>query len=152
MINLKQKELHDWQQKNFPTDGLLSLSKEELVKIILTLQVTLGICEEAGEVAHNVLKGTQTIRGGIKGINKKEVANGVGDNLIFGMQLLSLLNMDVEVEVEEVIEEVLARNWQKYPENGSKKVAFIDKSCKCGITEVYILDRKMICSNCNLQK
>ena len=118
MISLKQKELKEWQERNFPTDGLMSLEKEELIKIILTLQVTLGICEEAGEVAHHVLKGTQSIRGGVKGINKKEVANGVGDNLIYGMQLLSLLNMDVEVEVEEVIREVLDRDWVKYPENG----------------------------------
>lgn len=118
MISLKQKELKEWQERNFPTDGLMSLSKEELVKIILILQVTLGINEEAGEVAHHVLKGTQSIRGGVKGINKKEVANGVGDNLIYGTQLLSLLNMDVEVEVKEVIEEVLARDWVKFPKDG----------------------------------
>ena len=118
MIDLKQKELYDWQKRNFPTDHLLELPKEQLIGIILILQVTLGINEEAGEIAHHVLKGTQMIRGGANGINKKEVANGVGDNLIYGMQLLSLLKLKAEDEIPEVIEEVLARNWVDNPENG----------------------------------
>ena len=118
MIDLKQKELHDWQKRNFPTDHLLKLEKEQLVDIVLILQVTLGISEEAGEVAHHVLKGTQNIRGGVNGINKKEVANGVGDNLIYGTQLLSLLKLKAEDEIPEVIDEVLARNWVDHPKDG----------------------------------
>ena len=118
MIDLKQKELHNWQKRNFPTDNLLGLKKEQLVDIILILQVTLGISEEAGEVAHHVLKGTQNIRGGVNGINKKEVANGVGDNLIYGTQLLSLLKLKAEDEIPEVIDEVLARNWVDHPKDG----------------------------------
>lgn len=122
MIDLRQRELADWQARNFPVTELLSLSKEELVKTILILQVTLGICEEAGEVAHHVLKGTQGIRGGINGINKAEVADGVSDVLIYGQQLLSKLEINAEVEIADVIEKVLQRDWRANPDGNGHGV------------------------------
>jgi len=122
MIDLKQQELYDWQKHNFPTDHLFLLSKEELVNIILILQVTLGMNEEAGEVAHAVLKGTQGIRGGVNGIDANLVSDGVGDNLIFGQQLLSLLKRDSEKEVAKVIDSVLKRNWVDNRVNGEIEV------------------------------
>lgn len=120
-MDLRQKEVHEWQKKNFTSDYLLEKSKEELVEIIYILQMALGVVEEAGEIAHHVLKGTQHVRGGVDGIDKKQVADGVGDNLIFGMQLLSFLGVDAEKELPPVIESVLSRNWVDDPENGKSK-------------------------------
>ena len=103
MIDLKQVELKKWQDENFgkhPDDAL---------------RFTLGMSEEVGEVCHHVLKGTQGIRGGVKGINKEEVADGVADILIYGLQLLSELGMDAEAEISAVITKVLKRDWVKHP-------------------------------------
>jgi len=111
MIDLKQKELYEWQSRNFPRERYLVLSKEQLVDIIYTLQVTLGICEEAGEVAHHVLKGIQGIREGINGIDKEQVADGIADTLVYGQQLASELKIDLETEIPKVIDSVLVRNW-----------------------------------------
>ncbi len=108
MIDLKQKELAEWQNRNFginPTD---------------LERMALGMSEEVGEVCHHVLKWQQGIRGGVNGINKEEIADGVTDTLIYGMQLLSLLGLDAEEEFSKVIDQVLKRDWINNPE-GNKK-------------------------------
>ena len=110
MIDLKQKELHDWQERNFgnhPDDAL---------------KCALGMAEEVGEVCHHVLKGTQRIRAGVNGINKVEVADGVADVLIYGVQLLSILGLDAEEEIAKVIDVVLARDWKKNPKGTNSAV------------------------------
>lgn len=103
MIDLKQKELDKWQAKNFGrhTDD--------------ALKCALGMAEEVGEVCHHVLKGTQRIRGGVNGINCDEVADGVADVLIYGIQLLSLIGVDAESEIQGVIDKVLTRDWKSNP-------------------------------------
>ena len=103
-IDLKQQELYEWQKRNFG-------EHEDNA-----LKFALGMAEEVGEVCHHVLKGTQKIRGGVNGINKKEVADGVADVLIYGLQLLSHLGMDAEHEIELVIHNILARDWVGNPE------------------------------------
>lgn len=115
MIDLKQKELKAWQDRNFDNKDLEAMSKPDLIALIHKLQMALGIVEEAGEIAHHVLKGSQHIRGGLKGIDKEQVADGVADNLIFGMQLLSSLDVDAEKEIEKVIDCVLQRDWKTDP-------------------------------------
>jgi NTP pyrophosphatase (non-canonical NTP hydrolase) len=99
MIDLRQKELHAWQERNFGNH------EDDILKCAL------GVAEESGEVCHHVLKGTQRIRGGINGINRAEVADGVADVLIYGIQLLTLLDLDAEVEISKVIDKVLKRDW-----------------------------------------
>lgn len=99
MIDLRQKELKEWQDRNF------GHQPPEMF--------ALGMSEEVGEICHHVLKGLQRIRGGVNGINKKEVADGVADVLVFGIQLLSALDMDAETEISEVINKVLKRDWKK---------------------------------------
>jgi len=103
MIDLKQKELDQWQAKNFGRHN------DDMLKCAL------GMAEEVGEVCHHVLKGTQKIRGGVNGINKKEVADGVADALIYGIQLLSVLGIDAEKEITVVISKVLSRSWVDDP-------------------------------------
>ena len=103
-IDLMQAELYEWQKRNFGEHDDNAL------------KCALGMAEEVGEVCHHVLKGTQKIRGGVNGINKKEVADGVGDVLIYGLQLLSTLDVDAAHEIELVIHNVLARDWVKNPD------------------------------------
>ncbi|MDH4318552.1 MAG: hypothetical protein OEV64_09205 [Desulfobulbaceae bacterium] len=115
MIDLKQKELAEWQDRNFPRSKYDHLDREQLLDMVLLLQCALGMAEEVGEVCHHVLKGTQGIRGGANGMNKKEIADGVADTGIFGLQLLSRLDVDAESEISEVTEAVLSRDWKENP-------------------------------------
>lgn len=111
MIDLKQKQLKEWQNKNF------GVHNDDVLKCAL------GIAEEAGEICHHVLKGSQKIRGGVDGINKEQVADGVADTLIYGIQLLSVLGLDAEEEITKVIEKVLKRDWIENP-TGENKTCF----------------------------
>ena len=103
MIDLRQQELFKWQDLNFGTPD------------DTPLKCALGMAEETGEVCHHVLKGMQGIRGGVNGINKEEIADGVADVLIYGIQLLSFLGLDAEVEISAVIKKVLQRDWRNNP-------------------------------------
>jgi NTP pyrophosphatase (non-canonical NTP hydrolase) len=115
MIDLKQKELKEWQEKNFPRSRYEVMTKNQLIDMILVMQFTLGMAEEVGEVCHHILKGIQGIRGGVNGFNKDEIADGVTDSLVFGQQLMSLLQIDAEKEIAAVVEKVLKRNWKENP-------------------------------------
>lgn len=128
MINLKQKELHEWQKRNFGTHS------DDALKCAV------GMSEEVGEVCHHVLKGTQRIRGGFDGIDKEEVADGVADTLIYGLQLLSTLGIDAEVEIASVIEKILDRNWVKQPTGAHVGGDFVCKKCGTapGNVKLYI--------------
>ena len=113
MIDLKQKELYEWQVRNFgrhDDDALKCAS---------------GMAEEVGEVCHHVLKGTQRIRGGVNGMNKEEIADGVADALIYGLQLLSAIGVDAEAEISAVIEKVLKRNWVDNPSGDLQEIQII---------------------------
>jgi NTP pyrophosphatase (non-canonical NTP hydrolase) len=116
MIDLKQQELYDWQKRNFPRSKYDDLSREQLIDMLIGLQVALGMAEEVGEVCHHILKGTQKIRGGVGGTDKEEVANGIGDTLIYGLQLMSHLGLDANKEIEKVRDTILQRNWIENPE------------------------------------
>lgn len=115
MIDLKQKELADWMKYNFGEH------EDDILKCAL------GMAEEVGEVCHHVLKGTQLIRGGVNGMNKAEIADGVADTLIYGLQLLSKLDMDAEKEISKVIEKVLKRNWIKNPHGNEEGIIVIQE-------------------------
>lgn len=98
MIDLKQKELDDWQARNF------GRHEDDILKCAL------GMAEEVGETCHHILKGTQKIREGVSGINKEEVADGIADTLIYGLQIMTQLGLDAEAEISKVIDKVLQRN------------------------------------------
>ena len=100
MVDLRQSELFAWQNRNFGINDYTGM------------QCALGMAEEVGEVCHHILKGMQGIRGGINGINKSEIADGVADVLIYGLQLLSFLGLDAEQEISSVITKVLRRDWR----------------------------------------
>lgn len=130
-ISLKQEKLAKWQKDNFPDDRLESMSRPDLVALVKKLQCALGIAEKAGEICHHVLKGSQGIRGGTNGINKAEVADGVADTLIYGIQLLSALEVDAEGEIKAVIERVLKRDWQKNPTGNGGGNMVQNVACSC---------------------
>lgn len=118
MIITKQQELAEWQNKNFPISNLLNLSKEDLVLMICNLQMALGMCEEVGEIAHAVLKGTQRIREGKDGIDKNLISDGFGDVFIYGSQLMTLNKVTVSAAINQTIQQVLKRDWIKNKDNG----------------------------------
>jgi len=99
MIDLKQKELAQWQAKNF------GVHDTDL------LRTALGCAEESGELCHAVLKGTQKIRDGVNGVDPLAVADAVADTLIYGIQAISAVGLDAETEIAKVIDKVLARDW-----------------------------------------
>lgn len=112
MLDLKQEELRKWMVANFGATG------EDI------LLMAMGMAEEVGELNHHVLKGWQGIRGGVGGFNKKEIADAVADTMIYGIQVMSILQMDAEKEVGLVIKKVLQRDWINNPEgNGNGKLA-----------------------------
>ena len=117
----QQEQLYKWQCKNFPAEDLLKLTKEELIHMVKILQVALGVCEEAGEVAHAVLKGTQKIREGENGFPKDLICDGIGDMHIYANQLLSMVNMDIQKCIQDTITHVLKRDWIENPTDGKIK-------------------------------
>jgi len=122
MIDLKQKELKEWQERNFPRSRYEAMTKDQLIDMILAMQFTLGMAEEVGEVAYHILKGIQAIRGGINGFNINQIADGVVDSGVFGQQLLSHFGVDSEKETSKVIDEVLKRDWKEDPSGGNMGV------------------------------
>ena len=119
MIDLKQLELNEWQRRNFgqhDTD---------------IMRCALGMTEEIGEVCHHILKGIQKIRGGVNGIDTIEVADGVADTMIYGIQLLSFLGVDAEKTIERTISQVLKRDWKMNPSGcPSEKIFYSDYGIK----------------------
>lgn len=107
-FSLRQAELAEWQKCNFGTTSIA--------------HAALGIAEECGEVCHHVLKGEQGIRGGKNGIDIAQVADGVADTLIYGIQLLTLLGVDAEDVISKTIEQVLKRDWIANKDGDGKQV------------------------------
>jgi len=121
MIDLKQKELAEWQNRNFPRSRYEEMTKDQLIDMILAMQFSLGMAEEVGEVAHHILKGVQGIRNGVNGFDVNQIADGVVDSGVFGQQLLSLFDIDSEKETEKVIDTVLQRDWLNNPSGSNLK-------------------------------
>jgi len=101
MIHLKQKELADWQKRNFG-----EVTSEHLA---------LGIAEEVGELCHFVLKRSQNIREAHNNDVKAEIADAFADIVIFGINLMTVEGIDAQQVLEETIEKVLKRDWKKNP-------------------------------------
>lgn len=111
-LNLVQERLAKWQKKNFPE---IPLPPKE----VRLLQLALGMCEEAGEVAYEVLKSSQRIRNGAgEDKTKEEIVDGVIDTFIYGMQILSALGVEVEDPLIQVVESILKRDWISFPKDG----------------------------------
>jgi NTP pyrophosphatase (non-canonical NTP hydrolase) len=100
-----QKELNEWQRKNFGLQPVEFLA--------------LGVGEEVGELSHALLKRYQ----GIRGFDNDEkfiaaVADAVADIAIYSMQICSALGIDYYATLERVAREVMMRDWTKNSEDG----------------------------------
>lgn len=103
-LNKIQLELSKWQRKNFPDSSIEDLG--------------LGMAEEVGEACHHILKAKQGIREDQDGLDVNEVIDAVIDTFIYGIQILSKLNISVEAAVTEVSTRVLARDWTTNKNDG----------------------------------
>ena len=109
MIEMRemQKEMFAWLEREFPMS--------------LTLEAqTLGVAEETGEVCQLVLKKAQKIRkAGLMDESswKLAIADGVGDVIIYLMNLCSIAEIDIEEAVENTVDKVKERDWNKWRMN-----------------------------------
>lgn len=106
MIDLKQRELSEWQEKNFGKSG--NTSK--------TVWCVIGMSEELGELSHFLLKRKQKIREGASGGDlKKEIGDAFADVIIYGIQAMTCEGIDAEQVIKNTISEVLTRNFVNNP-------------------------------------
>lgn len=139
-IELRQKELHNWQIDNF---GKNDDDSDRVFQ---------GIVEELGEMAHAILKYKQHIRQFhlLTECNYQEekrklralVADAFGDIVVFGIQLMTEYEIDAEEAVKTTIETVLKRDWKANSESGIKT----NKTIKTN-TDVRIRQRYNNCNN-----
>lgn len=104
-ISSLQVQLVRWQSRNF---GGATLE-----------QAALGANEEAGELAHAVLKAQQKIRGyDSKSKLRADAGDAIADCAIYLMQAATILRMDFWTLVNETANNVMARDWKAAPETG----------------------------------
>lgn len=120
-FSLRQQELKDWQERNFPPSLYDDLNRDQLVERIRILELSIGMSEEVGELSHIILKASQKIREGISGkIDKDLVADGFADTVIYGTQLLSKLGIDAEEAIRNTTNSVLKRDWANNRKDADK--------------------------------
>lgn len=107
MVDLRQKDLSDWQKENFG-----KVSSEDCA---------LGMAEEVGELCHLVLKRKQHIRESANGDEVRElIADAFSDTVIYGIQLMTIELIDAEYVLEYTINKILKRDWKSNPQTGEK--------------------------------
>jgi NTP pyrophosphatase (non-canonical NTP hydrolase) len=97
-----QYRLQKWQKDNFGGGDLSDMIH--------------GMSEEVGEMNHWYLKSKQGIRGTTPKIAREKMVDAFGDVVVFGIQAMTALGVDVEASLIRVFEEVLARNWKDNPD------------------------------------
>src|SRR5262245_19896682 len=100
-----QKERAIWAQHNFPDQR--------------PFELVLGVCEEAGELAHHFLKHYQGIRTNEDHI--EAMGDAVADCVIFLAGVCQELGLDFGVLVRDTWDVVKSRDWVAFPENGADK-------------------------------
>lgn len=117
MVNLRQRELAEWQKRNF--------------RNVTSEKLALGMAEEVGELCHYILKRMQKIR---KAADEQEVqeqiADAFGDTVIFGVQLMETEGMNAEKVIKKTIEDVLKRDWLSNPKRGVEENVISPKNEK----------------------
>lgn len=74
----------------------------------------LGVCEEAGELAHAILKHEQGIRGmGDRDAMREAAGDAIADVTIYAINLATALRLDFGTLVRGVAEQVMGRDWKK---------------------------------------
>lgn len=97
LITRIQREHAAWSRHNFGDTQNLTNS-------------ALGVCEEAGELAHAVLKMNQSIRGSL-GEHRAAAADALGDIFMFMCGVATELDLDLRDCIGETWEQVRQRDW-----------------------------------------
>lgn len=100
-----QHESQRWREHSFPPEHRTA-----------ELQA-LGVCEEAGELAHAILKSAQGIRGSDMDL-RAAAGDAVGDTIIYLAGLCTSKGLDLEECVANAWKEVAERDWSKYKQDG----------------------------------
>lgn len=119
-----QKAHKEWAARNFK-DVPPVLERR-------ALHCALGVCEEAGELAHAVLKADQQIRGDVE-THKAAARDAVGDVCLYLMDLCNLMGWELEEVIREVAREVHRRDWNAEREEGEDKPPATPPGCPGGL-------------------
>lgn len=92
-----QQRVHDWRRAAYPDTRGIELQ-------------ALGVAEESGELCHAVLKYKQGIRGYDFVKTHDEVADAIGDIIIYAMGVADILHISVEEALYKTVEHVINRN------------------------------------------
>jgi NTP pyrophosphatase (non-canonical NTP hydrolase) len=104
-LDYLQAASQEWREKSFPPEHRT-----------VELQA-LGVCEEAGELAHAILKMKQGIRGDAPK-HLAEAIDAMGDIVIYMCGLATSLGLNLSDCVDYAWSEVLTRDWSKNKETG----------------------------------
>lgn len=92
-----QGESREWRAEAYPETRNIELQ-------------ALGVCEEAGELAHAVLKYKQGIRGYDRTKTREEVADAIGDIFIYACGVADELDINVVGAIVDAWRHVKERN------------------------------------------
>jgi len=106
-LNDLQQKFYIWLEHNFPN----TTKDAQLI----------GVMEELGELSHAHLKLKQGIRGATVEKNLSEIKDSIGDIVIYLINYCNVSGLNFEECVQKASDEVLKRDWIKYPENGVNK-------------------------------
>ena len=111
MIDLEQiqREHKEWVERNFPSE-----SPDRDVE-----HATLGVCEEAGELAHAILKRAQGVRGSNADLTS-EALDALGDIFIYSLTVADYFGMSIETIYASTWNKVKQRDWVADPQSGGE--------------------------------
>jgi NTP pyrophosphatase (non-canonical NTP hydrolase) len=111
VIDIKklQAAVGQWASRNFPCEPTRA-----------ALRCTLGVCEEAGELSHAVLKREQGIRG-TAAEHAAAARDAIGDIIVYLMDFCDREGWSLEKIIEDVTTSVLKRDWVADPTSGNEK-------------------------------
>lgn len=99
-LNEIQKQATEWAERNFGKEDPL-----------VTLLVAQG---ELGELAQAHVHSSR----GIRGKTKRDIMDAVGDTIISLMGYCSPMGLEIEDCLLLSLEDVIPRDWKRFPENG----------------------------------
>jgi len=105
-IDELQRLVAEWSGRNFPAE----LTRKRLQK-------ALGVCEEAGELAHAILKWDQGIRGTVEE-HIAAAKDAIGGAVVYMMDLCATQGWSLMEIVEQTVLSVTKRDWTKDPKAG----------------------------------
>jgi len=121
MLDIKalQKDLHNWQVRNFGESSTEDQSlgvTEEIGEFAAAVVILLAA--ENGRIAHAILKNKQGIRNYSKEKTRAEIEDAIGDIFIYMLNMCTHMDMDLEDIYTKTAASVLKRDWKKNPTTG----------------------------------